>query len=414
MMLEQFMLKISEAHKAFSVPENGRSAACLCLMLDHWQRLRDQYGYSGLVQLLGQVQGLIVNAQEGECHVCRLNERTLLVLIPGSSIESVEKLAAKLFKQFDAETFEIRHEAIALSVSLGYCEFDHRFTSADRLLIELVDATQESMVEGGNALIKVTPDLSLGQVSSSERRMLGLLLESLRKNSIRVFFQPLMATAAEPEKIFQVLPRLSAADGSPIPAASFLGAARKGQVLGVLDRWMLQQTVKLLTNEYQLLPVRLFLSQSEALLQESERRQWLSRLVERHPEVSGRLVLDFAVEDALAHLQGAEELMDLAKPAGIALCFSRVDEHSKWHLLSSRLRPAYLKMSPDFVHRLTRDSALEFEFQSLSAPIRRKGTKIIMPMVEDASVAALLWRTGADYMQGHMIQKETETLNLGD
>ena len=383
-------------------------------MLDHGQRLREQYGYSGLLALARELRLLMANVLGAETPVCSLNERTLLALLPDCSIRTAGQLAKKLFEQIDAQSFAIGSETAALSISLGYCEFDHRFCSFDRMLIELVDGTQQTVGTGGNAMTKIEPDLTLGQVNTSERQMLGLLMEALRKNTLRVFFQPLMATAAEREKSFQVLPRLAAADGSLISARRFVPIARKARVLGVMDRWMLQRTVELLAAEYQQLPVRLFLSQGETLLVDDKRRKWLDRLLDQHPGVSGKLVLDFPVEDVLAHSKSSVEFVRQAHVLGIRICFSQLDEHSKWDWLSRHLRPDFLKMSSSFVARLCTDPEVESQFQNLSEPIRQQGSKIIMPMVEDANVAANLWRTGADYLQGYLIERETERLNLND
>lgn len=410
----QFTTMLGESYRAFAGRETQAGSACLCLMLDNWRRIRDQYGYSGLFGLLDSVSELVLSTLDGDASACALNERTILVFIPETSLAAAERQVAAVAKTLGAQAFSVGRESMALSLSIGYCEFDHRFTSVERLLIELVDGTRDTMLAGGNAIRKISPDISSAEASTNERQMLGLLMEALRKQSLKVYFQPLLATAGEVARSFQVLPRLVAADDSVIPAARFVPLARKAKVLGVLDRWMLQRTVQLLTSEYQMQPVCLFLSQGDSLLVQGERREWFRRLVMNHPDVSGRLVLDFALDDVLANLQGIEELARLAHDAGVKICFSRVDERSKWDLLGERLHADFIKMSPEFVQRLATDPGLEPVFQRISAPLRANGIKIIMPMVEDASVAANLWRTGADYMQGYMIERESETLVLAD
>lgn len=414
MTLEQFIEKLLGTYEAFSASETDRPSACLCLVLDHWERFREQYGYSGLVDLVGQVRGVMLSQSDVDVVACALNERSVLALMPQCSLKTAKKQVDKFFRLIGQDTFALGEETIALSVTLCYSEFDHRFTSADQLLVNLVKSTEQIAAAGGNAVERIRPNVSVGQASGSDRQMLGLLMESLRKDAVKVLFQPLMATAGEPSKTFQALPRIQATDGSLIPAASFVPVAREARVLGVLDRWMIQRAIQLLVNDYHLQPIRLFLSQGESLLVNPERRDWLRKLIEKHPGVSGKLVLDFDLADALANLKSTGEFLALADELGIEVCFSRVDEHSKWDLLRGSLRVDYVKMSPDFVQRLGQDSALEQVFQGVSAPVREQGTKIIMPMVEDASVAANMWRTGADYMQGYMIEKETETLDLGD
>ncbi len=414
MTLEQFIDNLLEAFEAFSTSEADRPSACLCLALDHWDRLREQYGYSALINLLGEARAVMLAGSDVEILACRLNERCLLALLPHCSLATAEKQTEKLFRLIGQELFAVGDETVALSVSLCFSEFDHRFTSADQLLLDLVKSTEQLSASGGNVVKRVRPNVSADQANASDQQMLGLLMESLRKDAVKVMFQPLMATAGEPSKSFQVLPRITASDGSLIPASQFVPVAREARVLGLLDRWMLQQAIQLLVNDYYLQPVRLFLTQGESLLINPERHEWLRRLIEKHPHVSGKLVLDFALDDALANLKSAGEFLALAEELKLGVCLSRVDEYSKWDLLAGRLRVDYIKMSPGFVRRLGQDSALEQEFQLLSAEVRRQGTRIIMPMVEDAKVAANLWRTGADYMQGYMIEREAETLELGD
>ena len=411
---EQFTTKLAEDYQRFSKREPGKFSACFCLMLDNWSRIRDQYGYRGLFSVLGSVRERLLEALPDGAYACVLNERTLIGTVAECSGKDAEALAKGLFEQFDTETFELGQETASLSFSLGYSEFDHRFTSVDALLIQLVDSTDQVVQSGGRAIKKVSPDVSLAESGGSDKQILGLLMDALRKDKMRVFFQPLMATAGEDSQTYQMLPRLPGDEEVLLPAGSFVPVARKANVLGVLDRWMLQRAVQLLCGRFNLQPIRLLLSQGDSLLVHAERREWFGRLLEKYPQVSGRLVLDFALEDALANLKSTTALIASAHRAGLKVCFSRVDEHSKWDLLAGRFRVDYLKMSPQFVQRLANDAALEAEFQKISGPVRMTGTKIIMPMAEDAGLAANLWRTGADYMQGYMIQKESESPELAE
>lgn len=414
MKLEEFISELGAAYDAFTSSDRDAPSGCFCLMLDHWDRLRGQHGYGGLLALLSQFFDLIQANLDVEVCVTRLNERCILGLLPHSSIRTTEKQMAKLFKLMVESTFDLHEESLAVSVTLGYVEFDHRFTDADRLLLSLVRGTEKTSASGGNEMRQIKPDVSADQASGSDRQMIGLLMESLRKDAIKVLFQPIMATAGEPAQSFQALPRLVAADGSLIPAAAFVASAREAGVLNVLDRWMISYCAGLLANEYQLLPIRLFLSQGDSLIQLPERRQWLEKVAEKNSALSGKLALDFSLPDVLGNIKGARELFTLLDRLGIEICISQVDEHSRWDLLVEDLPADFVKMSPGFVRRLAEEDDLENAFREVSTPSRERGAKIIMPMVEDAGMAANLWRVGADYMQGFMIQEAQDKIELGD
>lgn len=412
--LGQFVEKLSSAYEAFSASDSAQPSAVFCLMLDHWKRLREQYGYKGLLSLLEQILAELASNSDVEVLTCPLNERGVVAFLPQCSLKTAERQAEKLFRHISQNTFAIEEATIALSVSLVYLEFDHRFASDDQLLVNLVRSAEELSAAGGNLHKQIVPEVSVSQAHGDDAQMLGLLMESLRTDKLKVLFQPLMSTAGELSKTFQMLPRLVATDGSLIPASSFISVAREARVLGILDRWMIQRAIRLLTDDYHLQPVRFFLSQGDSLLVNPERRDWLRKLIEKNPSISGKLVLDFSLADALSNLNSTSEFLALLDELGIEVCFSRVDEHSKWDLLRDKLKVDYIKMAPNFVERLGQDPGLGHEFAELSAPVRKVGTKIIMPMVEDAGIAANIWRTGADYMQGYMIQEETEGLDMGN
>lgn len=414
MKLEEFLSELVSAYEAFNSSDQDAPSGCFCLMLDHWDRLRGQHGYRGLLDLLGQFFDLIQKHLDVEVCVTRLNERCILGLLPHSSVRTTEKQMLKLFKLLAESTFDVHKESLAVSVTLGYVEFDHRFTDADGLLLSMVRGTEKISAAGGNEIRQIKPDVSADQASGSDRQMLGLLMESLRKDAIKVLFQPIMATASEPAQSFQALPRLMAADGSLITAAAFIPPAREAGILNTLDRWMISHCAELLASDYQLLPIRLFLSQGDSLIQQPERRDWLEKLTEKNRSLSGKLALDFALPDVLGNIKGAHELFVLLDRLGIEICVSQVDEHSRWDLLVDELPADFIKMSPGFVRRLAEEETLEHAFRKASTPARERGAKIIMPMVEDAGMAANLWRVGADYMQGFMIQEAQDKIDLGD
>ncbi|MEE4295333.1 MAG: EAL domain-containing protein [Wenzhouxiangella sp.] len=414
MRFEDFIAEMSSAYATFAEGDKGAASACFCLALDHWERVRGQHGYSGLVALLNQFVDLVEAELDVEVCVSRLNERSIVGLLPQSSKRTSEKQLTKLFKQIGAATFDVDDESLAVSITAAWTEFDHRFIDADRLLVSLVKGAERASAAGGNQLVQIRPDVSIDAANGSDRQMLGLLMEFLRKDALKVLYQPVLATNSEPAKSFQALPRLVSADGSLIPAAAFVPAAREAGVLNVLDRWMITYCASLLANEYQLLPIRLFLSQGDSLIQDSGRRDWLANLAEHNSSLSGKLALDFNIQDVLGNIKGARELFELLESLGIEVCVSQVDEHSRWDLLVDELPVDFVKMSPDFVQRLAGGDGLEATFREVSTPARERGAKIIMPMVEDASMAANLWRVGADYMQGFMIQEAQERIDLSD
>jgi EAL domain-containing protein (putative c-di-GMP-specific phosphodiesterase class I)/GGDEF domain-containing protein len=413
-LLEEFIDQLSSAYAAFTDDDDAEPSHCFCLVLDHWERVSAHHGYSGLLVLLNKFLARIEEHLETNISMARLDERSVVGLLPPSADKPAEQQLNRLFNAVSGSKFEVSGESMAVSITLAWAEFDHRFTKADNLLLSLTRSAKNATSTGGNCVMQIQPEVSAEEATSDNRQMLALLLDSLRKDAVKVMFQPLMATAGESMQTFQALPRLLATDHSLIPAAKFVPAARDAGILATLDRWMLSHCIKLLSNDYKEIPIRLFLAQGDDLIQLPERRQWLENLAKQHPAIAGKLTLDFPLPDMLSHIVGSQELFGLLERIGVDVCVSNVDERSRWDLLVNEIPAKFIKMSPSFVRRLTHEEMLEGEFMRVCKPARDRGAKLVMPMVEDAAVASNLWKVGADYMQGFMIQEAQEQIELSD
>jgi EAL domain-containing protein (putative c-di-GMP-specific phosphodiesterase class I)/GGDEF domain-containing protein len=385
----------------------------LLVEVDRFRQLRAQLGFRSLFALVRQARARIGEGVAERGEVFRFGLSGFVVVLPGVDVVELQHLASELFDGLSRQVYEVNDESMAISVSMVVARFDHRFAGADRMLVALSERLEKVSSEGGNALSFVEPGVSATLALDSEDHMLGLLMEALQQNRIKVVFQPLLATRADEQKrSFQMLPRLQTSDGELIAAAEFIPIARAARLLPVLDRWMVTHAAKLLRGPLQSQSVRLFINQSDALLTDPARLEWLIATLARVSNSSGKLVVELCLDDAMSHLKRSARLIAGVRENGGAVCFSMVNEHSRWDLLAGALRCDFLRMSPGFVARLSIEPDLEQRFLKLSEPVRERGVRVIMPMIEDQKTAASMWRTGADFMQGNMIQEPEDTIAL--
>ncbi len=387
----------------------------ILIRFDRGTLLRDQLGFTGLSSLIdgvvAQTEELLAELVGKDYRLVRFDWECLLLVLHEAPASLLNETAENLFSSLTDRVYDIDDDAVAVSVSLSFAHFDHRFRHVDELLLALVHRAEAIGMAGGNQFGEARPGISADKAISSSDHMLGLLMESLRTDSLKVVFQHLLATSeTATTESYQMFPRLVAGDGSLLPAADFVPLAREASLLPVLDRWMIVHASRLLRGPLREKRVRLFINQSEALLVEAERQGWLARHMEAEPKLAGRLVVEIPLEDAMAHLGGAVELIKICRRYDIGFCLSHVNEQSRWQLLTDKLKADYLRMSAGFVKRLAQDPNLEGRFLEISKPVREQGIRIIMPMIEDSQTAASMWRTGADYMQGNLIQAAEDTI----
>lgn len=401
---------ISRLSRALAEGKEKGHGGLILVKLGRPVQLRDQFGYRGYFDLRKQVDAVQMKAAGAGAKSAWIDFATSMVLLSTGDAKAV---AREVFSALSQHEFALGDETLVISVSISACGFDHRFTSVDEMLLALAHRVEHIESIGGNDVGVIKPGVSASQALDSDEHMLGLLMESLRTDSMKVVFQPLLATSGdESVQNYQMLPRLKGSDGKLIPAAEFLPSARDAALLPVIDRWMVIHAIRLLRGPLKEQSLRLFVNQSDALLADAERRTWLESQLEKSPAVRNRLVLEVRIDDAMAHLKSVNVLMTIVRNFEIGICFSRVDEHSRWDLLVNELRCDYVRMSASFVSRLSKQRELEERFMTLSRPVRDIGTQIIMPMIEDPQTAASMWRSGADFMQGNMIQAPEDTIAI--
>lgn len=391
----------------------NRHGGVIYMALDRDTRLCESLGFSGIFNLVRQLRTVLADASETPVEIVRFGLSTLVLRVPSNDSGDIRELARDLFERVGEHSFSVKSRRVALTVSMSMTRFDRRFADADELLLALAGKVTEMAEEGGNRLAFVEPVVSSSEALDSDQHMLGLLSEALRNDSLRVVFQSLLAISGdESHRVYQMLPRLEAGDGELIAAAEFIPVARESKLLPVLDRWMLVHAARLLRGPLKDENVCLFVNQSDALFTDPQRRAWLLEMLDESPALHQRVVVEFSLHDALVHLDSAASLLEEIRRRKAGVCLSRVDDHSRWDLLGRELECDYLRVSPDFVGKLVQSPKIEKRFMDLVAPVRKSGARIIMPRVEDSQTAATLWRCGADYMQGNMIQAPEDTIAI--
>ncbi len=411
---KSFLKRLEQACRALPDSTGDRAGGLICVVIDHHSKLRERLGYRGLVELDEYFRKFLLDHFGKMPGLFSPGLMEAVALVEKVDAEGLKQQASDLFRELNHLDFPCRDERVSVTVSMTVCPLDMRFSDSDRILVEVIRNAESLSRGGGNQWVEIFPSLSARQASGDDRRMLALLMESLRKDELQVVFQPLLSAGGDPVRNFQMLPRLRTTGSNLLVAAEFLPVARKSGLLGTIDRWMLRHAMRIIEQQNDDREIRLFINQSGELLADAGRREKLASQLETGPDIRGNLVFDFQLADVMVNLKGVEEMLQLGCKNGIEICFSRFDEHSNIDLLAERFRCDYLRLAPDFVLRLAEDEDLGRDLGKLTEPLRKAGTRLIAPMIEDAAVMASLWKLGVDYLQGNMIQKAEQDLRLAD
>ncbi|MGC9455913.1 MAG: diguanylate cyclase [Halothiobacillaceae bacterium] len=146
---------------------SGKSFAVMLLDIDHFKQINDEYGHNAGDRVLQQVSSLILGNLRNGDFVFRYGGEEFLVLLVESTAESALRVAEKLRRLVEAESFILADDT-ALGVTLsagiamhdGHPDYQRLIDQADRALYQAKDGGRNCCVLADGLTVQCVRGLS--------------------------------------------------------------------------------------------------------------------------------------------------------------------------------------------------------------------------------------------------------------
>jgi EAL domain-containing protein (putative c-di-GMP-specific phosphodiesterase class I) len=145
---------------------------------------------------------------------------------------------------------------------------------------------------------------------------------------------------------------------------------------------------------------------------DAQRVGWLKQLLETRRLAGEQLVLEFKLNDALAHLRELASFIGALQGLGVTLALAAFESNQTSLQLLQHLPVHYIKLAPRYIGDGLRNPSTREELRQLVAHAHERDRKIIAPRIEDAQSASLLWTAGVDYIQGDFVQQAGQDMSF--
>jgi EAL domain-containing protein (putative c-di-GMP-specific phosphodiesterase class I) len=313
---------------------------------------------------------------------------------------------------FDQHVFEIADRSITLAVAIGLSTFAQNLGEA----AAMVNAAERACVGA-----RQNPDQRVAlfqtqvtQTSDADETMLlGLIRDAIRNESFQLLFQPIASLRGGHDQQFQCLLRMRGDGGRTYTAGVLVPAAERAGLIHGVDRWVLSRSLLVISERARDgHPVRLFVNQSIESLNDPQRLSWLKQGIDTRRITPDQLVIELRTADALARVRQLATFHENAKRLGIRLCLSHFDATMANFQLLQHVQVDYVKMAPKYTSADGQTPKMRAELRQAITHLRERSIQIVAPQVEDAQVAAALWSTGVDFIQGNFVQQATQDLDF--
>jgi len=394
--------------KARQTESRALPPAVCWILLDESAGHRSQVGFSGLDALLRAIHQR-VRAQLEEVDIsARFGLDAIGIILDSAGGErDLEHDAESLKIAVSNKLFEIGDQMIAATVSIVFGFVDEGLRPPEANLVHVANAAEKLSMAGGN---RCQNSSARDDESNASTALLGQLTKALRANSLKVVFQPLLATSGPEKERLQLLPRLTEANGALIPAARFIPVAAERGVLPAVDQWMIFYAINMLEKRAAsgVQTPTLFVNQSPAVIDDPKFFNWLADQIQTLDPDRRGLVLEFNILDLKSRIRAACEIFARLQNLKIGISIKGIDEKIPEIILLKHLPADYLRMKSDLARRILADRALAERFEAFAKSARSAGRKLIVPMLEDAEEVSRIWQMDVDLIQGNFIQQPSE------
>jgi len=387
------------------VRRHGQAGAVLLLDVDHFKYVNDSLGHAvGDIVLRAVADALVARLREQDV-LARLGGDEFAILLPDSrSTEDVETAAAGILAAVAAVGVDLpdAHHLVPVvhvTASMGAVIIP-AFGNADRLLTAADLAMYEAKATAAGSIRIHSPDSPHALQIRTGFTWGERIRKGLADRNFELYLQPIVPLSGAGEQHYEVLLRLHDADRLWLPA-DFLRHAERLGLMATIDRYVVEQTIRLLGAVPPEHRPRLEVNLSAASLGDEHLSEWIAKTMDRHGVLSDSLVFEITETVAISNMPLAAATIRRLRNLGIqfALDDFGVGVSSFYYL--RELPFDIIKIDGEFVRDLASNHVNQVIVRAMIDTAHGLGKTTVAEYVDRAGVADILNEQGCDYGQGH-------------
>ena len=398
----------SRLHTALQGARNGDGThALLYVDLDQFKVVNDTCGHPAGDRLLRDVTALLQQQVRSADLIARLGGDEFGILVQHCTIEQATRIADQIRQAVRDYRFSWEHHTASIGASIGVVPITQDSESVASLL-SAADIACYAAKDAGRNRVHVYDS---SEVSGRHREMywVSRVTRAVDEGRLELYTQPIVPTRRDSPRLppfHELLVRLRDNDGDLVLPGEFIPAAERYNIIGAIDRWVLESTVAHLRQyiaaalEVPLLSINL----SGTSICERNFLDFVLTLVD-DPAIGGHLCFEITESAIITGLSQISYFVQEVRKRG---CRIALDDFgtglSSFHYLK-KLPVDFLKIDGQFVGSLTNDPVDRSMVEAISKVAGALGIATIAERVESAEALERLTQLGIDFAQGYHLAR---------
>lgn len=412
----KYMMEVL-ANAVRDAAENDRYRSLYYISIDRFTQQRNNLGIADTDAMLASLASCMKSSIESGATFAHFSDDEFLLLVTGIDSEQHLKKATELCKKVEAHICNAGKKSVQATISIGIAPISESATNPDEIIKRAHQAADDARAEGkdgvGNRAKVYVPKLSGGEADNAA--ILEVVRHALTKEAFNILFQPIASLQGDANEYYEVLVNVKDGSGNPVDTGKLFRAVESDKDIAIkLDRWTILKATKLLAQHRAKNPkTHLMINMTSASLQDTSLPQWLAVALKAGNLPPSSVVFQISENDATNYLNQAKTFTDSIRAMGAYSCIKHFGcSLDPFKALTHLTNVTFIKVDGSFSSDIQKKNEDSKALKELVASLSAAGKKSIIPMVENATMMATLWQSGAHYIQGHYLQAPGQTMNF--
>ncbi|MGM0571172.1 EAL domain-containing protein [Marinobacter sp.] len=393
--------------------EKNQTGALAYIGIDRFVSFKNDLGIAGTDLLLRDFAALLEKHAGDDMVLARISDDAFCLLCQPCEEQVMAERCETIRKAVDDHLFDIQGRSAQVTVSIGVAAITENAPKAADLLgrahIAHGAVRKEPGHENGNGVVVYNP-ASYEKLDDSNS--LDAITKALEENRFRLLFQPIINLRGEGEEHYEALVRMLDKDGKEVSPYDFLPPAGPSDMATRIDRWVVLQTIKQLSQHRSHgHDTRLFLNVTAETLQDQTFSQWLSVALKAARLPGDSLIFQMREGDANSYLKQARDFSKSLRELHCKIALSQFGCALNPFNTLKHVDVDYVKIDGSFTEEIQKSDEAREKIKEMIQSLQSSGKLTIIPLVESASVLATLWQAGVNYIQGYYLQAPVPEMN---
>ena len=406
---QYFMQRLE--HEVETEPHGDKRRALIYLTLDNFKLIREEAGIAASDLVLCDIANLLNQERKQQDLLSRFGDYSFALLKTDVDIDTLKGTCDTLLNVIANHVTEVEGRTFTMTASIGICEINRHITDAQKIISFADMACEVARTSGGNQCHTHSTVIDASFESDMAQDGDRIIRETIDHERFYLVYQPIVSLKGDKRHHYEVLLRITDADGHVILPGQFLSIAGRSHRATEIDRWVIDNAFAVLTELPEENDVIFFIKLDGKHLSDPLFPDWVGKRLKKHQLGGESIVFEIGERAAIHNLNKTVEFITRMRAMKCRTAIEHFGTSEQATQVMSRLQADFFKIDGTLIGGMPDKQDIQARVKSLAATASEQNAQCIAECVDDASTLALLWQYGFDAIQGYFVQEPSKELD---